>query len=487
MARYLPPAGVDDFSRSDLAEELRQGWHDEVEGVIDQIRDPQRYGLASPLFYGQLADDSGVPDGDPQGIPWNGFPLRLDKWFADLGPGEADEVAHRAAEVVLRSSSVFNLHRKDASEEYIPLEIPFRIQDEYCEWHVERVGSRIERISLTCEPPEYCEFLARQDFDLLHQLYKELLHVPDLEADDLRWPHDVYELDRGAGEMVLRYRAGDYNPRNVWNTERGAVHLTHPVNSLFAEVVLASDGTIGWPVEVDPQGNLDEIELMCCAGRGGINRSSDPLILRGVFNFARRGNSVALANPIGLYMTPFALGGLLDPDENSVGADCLKFVRASSDGSRILRAEVAPSAAADYTLDQCMLDDNPLRFGGQIARRITMTLFGVAKRIPGRNARRVPRCPQFCCFHPEHPRFRGTFPVGQVASCDRVPADWWKVEAYDIPDVGLVEALAPEAVAGTAEGPGTRSVITTDTPPVKLVGRGFMADDAVYEIETEGF
>ena len=194
--------------------------------------------------------------------------MRLDKWFADLGPEEADEAAHRAAEVVLRSSSVFDLYRKDDSGEYVPLEIPFRVQGEYCEWHVERVGSRLQRISFTCEPPEYWEFLARQDFDLLHQLYKELLQVPDLEADDLRWPHDVYESNRETSEMVLRYRAGDYNPRNIWNTERGAVHPTHPANSLFAKVVLASDGTIGWPVEADPQGNLDEIELMCCAGRG---------------------------------------------------------------------------------------------------------------------------------------------------------------------------------------------------------------------------
>ena len=50
---------------------------------------------------------------------------------------------------------------------------------------------------------------------------------------------------KSQSEMVIRYRAGDYNPRNIWNTERGAVHLTHPANSLFAEVVLASDGTIG--------------------------------------------------------------------------------------------------------------------------------------------------------------------------------------------------------------------------------------------------
>jgi hypothetical protein len=486
MARYLAPAGIDDFSRSNLAEDLRRGWHEEVVGYLAQAKDPRRNELASPLFYDQLGDESGVPDGDPQGIPWNGFPLRLDKWFADLGPREADEAAHRAAEVVLRSSSVFGLYRKEASGEYVPLEIPFRVQDEYCEWHVEREGSRVESISFTCEPPEYWEFLAGRDFDLVHRLYKELLREPEIEADELRWPHDVYARGQRASEMVLAYRAGEYNPRNVWNTEKGAVHLTHPANSLFAEIILASDGTIAWPVAPDAQGNVDEIELMCCAGRGGINRSSDPLILRGVFNFARRGNSVALANPIGLYMTPFALGGLLDPDENPVGPECLRFGRQSADGSRILRAEVAPPQGASFTLDRCTLDGYPLRFGGQIARRITMALFGVAKRIPGRRARRVRSCPQFCCLHPEHPQFRGTFPLGQVTSCDEVPARWWRAEAYDVPDVRIPAPAGPAfAAAEVAEERGAESVIVADEPAVKLAGRAFMARDAAYEIEAE--
>lgn len=477
MDRYLPPAGIDDFSRSDLAEDLRAGWHEEVEGYLARAKDSRR----SPLFYDQLGDDSGVPDSDPQGIPWNGFPLRLDKWFADLDPGDAEEMAHRAAEVVLRPSGVFGLLRKDDAGEFVPLEIPFRVQDEYCEWHVTREGPRIERISFTCEPPEYWEFLAGRDFDLVHQLYRELLHNTDIEADDLRWPHDVFTPDR-FGRPVRVYRAGDYNPRNIWNTEKGAVHLTHWANSLSAEIFLASDGTIGWPVQPDPQGNVDEIELMCCAGVGGINRSSDPLILRGVFNFARRGNSVALANPIGLYMTPFSLDGLLDPDENAVGDECLKFVRQSEDGSRILRAEVEPPEDVDFTLDRCTLDGDPLRFGGQIARRITMALFGVAKKIPGREALRVPSCPQFCCFHPEHPQFRGTFARAQVASCDSVTAEDWEREAFDVPDAEVLEDAALAGAVSEGQDLAAAPVVAAkEVPDVMLEGRALMAPDATHE------
>jgi hypothetical protein len=476
VARYLPPAGIDDFSRSDLAKALREGWHEEVKGFVAEAQDSRR----SPLFYDQLGDDSGVPDSDPQGIPWNGFPLRLDKWFADSDDGE--DMAHRAAEVVLRSSSVFGLFRKDVSGEFVPLEIPFRVQDEYCEWHVERQGPGIGRISFTCEPPEYWEFLARRDFDLVHRLYKELLHNAEIEADDLKWHHDVYRPNRFR-EPVLRYHAGDYNPRNVWNTERGAVHLTHWANSLSAEIFLAADGTVGWPVEPDAQGNVDEIELMCCAGAGGINRSSDPLILRGVFNFARKGISVALANPIGLYMTPFSLDGLLDPDENAVGAECLRFVRQSEDGSRILRAEVAPPEGAGFTLDRCTLDGDPLRFGGQVARRITMALFGVAKKIPGREPSREPGCAQFCCPHPERPQFRGTFVRDEVASCDSLTDEDWRREAFDVPDA---EVLAEAAASGAERLVAAPLVTQKEAPRVALQGRALMAPDATNALEPAG-
>ncbi len=392
MNRYLPPAGIDDFSRSQKAEELRQGWHDRTVQELAQIRDETQYPLASPLFYDQLSDTSGVPDSDPKGIPWNGFPLRLQKWYeADAGSAQ-QELSDRAAEAVLKQA-VFGLSDKNGTG----VEMPFRVQDEYCEWHVAREGDTIRRISFTCEPPEYWEFLASKDLDLVHALYKELLHRDDIPIETLLFQEDVYS----GGQ--ISYPKGSYNPRNRWNTTDGAVHLTHPANSLNAEMILASDGTIGWPTQPDMGGNIGPDSLMCCAGRGGINRSSDPLILSGVFNLARQGLSVALYNPIGLYMAPFDLAGLLDPAGNPVGAQCLNVVRKSSNGQRILRVEVARPVGAGFTLDQCTYNGLPLRYGGQIARDITMRLFGVAKVIPGAKPRKLKTCLTFCCTHPQHP------------------------------------------------------------------------------------
>jgi hypothetical protein len=37
---------------------------------------------------------------------------------------------------------------------------------------------------------------------------------------------------------------GRYDPWNKWNTELGAMHLTHPSNALQAEVFLAGDATV---------------------------------------------------------------------------------------------------------------------------------------------------------------------------------------------------------------------------------------------------
>ncbi|HKH49577.1 MAG TPA: hypothetical protein VKM72_33365 [Thermoanaerobaculia bacterium] len=477
MDLYLPPAGIDDFSRSQHADDLRQSWHDQVTSFLRQIRDPSRNEQASPLFYDQVNDTSGVADSEPQGIPWNGFPLRLNRWFGQHPPQVRDELANRAAEVVLRLP-VQGLFREDRT----PLALPFRVQDEYCEWHVEREGETIRRISFTCEPPEYWELLASVDFDLVHRLYRELLHNDEIPADDLRWPFDVFRASRN-GQLVPRFRRGDYNPWSIWNTERGAVHLTHPANSLFAEVALASDGTLGWPVSPDAQGQIDPQRLMCCAGRGGINRSSDPLILKGVFDFARQGLSVALANPIGLYMAPFGLGGLLSPDEEPVG-EALRFVRQSSDGSRILRAEVAAPEGTGFTLDQCTLDGLELRHGGQIARQITMRLFGVAKRIPGRSPRRVQRCPTFCCTHPTHPEFLGTFPA-RTGSCDRVTDQDWRNEAFDVPDFPEAE---PEARGRAAflEAGIAEVAASPETEPMQPVGRRVTAAMPSVEIEDLG-
>jgi hypothetical protein len=421
MPAYDPPASIDDFSRRPAqAAAMRSQWDQTVRAFIAATKDPNQ-AIVSGLFYDQLADTSGVPDPAPVGVPWNAFPQILTNWFATQPVPNQERLANDWAEKAITTSTLFNLFQKDPSGNYVAIPVTYRRQDEYCEWFVERTGNQISRIYLTCEPPEYWEFLAKQDISLVLELYRELLHNPNIQQSEICWPFDVYAQD-SAGNYTLAYNQGDYNPRNDWNTTKGAVHLTHWANALSAEVQLASDGSLGWP---QPAGAVDPHRLICCAGFGGVNRSSDPKIGAAVYSLARQGLSVALANPVGLYMQRFQLPGLRDPGGTPI-PNALTFVRQSRNGQNILRAELAPPAGAGYSLDQCSLGGDPLRYGGQISRLITMSLFAVAKQIPGAAITPVNACQVTSCPYPNNGQFFGLFRNDGKSCAQRSDQDWKK-------------------------------------------------------------
>lgn len=443
MKLYAPPADINDFSRRPKdAANLAVGWHKRVVSFIEDAKAGTVH-TGSGLFYDQLADAPSIPDSDPQGITWNGFPLFLTRWYATLDPDQADEAANEAAETLQHKSS-FGLYTKTANGKFQALSLPYRRQDEYCEWYAERENGKIKRIYFTAEPPEYWEFMGHADMSLVQELYAELLHNKHIPPADLVWQQDVYEKQHD--HYKLAYAKGDYNGHNKWNTELGAVHLTHWANSLGAEVQLASDGSIGWPVAPGPDGKTPPDKLMACAGFGGVNRSSDPRIGAAVFDFARTGLSVALANPIGLYMQPFDLKGLLDPDGNDVGDECLKILRQSKDGKRVLRVEISPPDGAKYALGDCKLDGNKLVTGSQIARRITMVLYGVAKKIPGAAATSS-GCMVFECNYPKNPEFKALFPTGSGTCAGMSDADFRNTDAFvDVPAETTLATFAEEKI-----------------------------------------
>lgn len=403
MTIYQAPAAINDFSRRPaLADAMRTAWDQTVHDFIGATKDPNDPDLTiSGLFFDQLADTSGVADPAPTGVPWNAFPQLLTSWFATQPVANQEKLANEWAEKSITTETLFGLFRKDGGGNFVPIPITYRRQDEYCEWFVERVGNQIGRIYFTCEPPEYWEFLAQQDISLVLELYQELLHAPNIQQSDICWAFDVFSGKDSQGNRKQLYKQGDYNPHNEWNTTKGAVHLTHWANSLAAEVRLASDGSLGWKQAAGP---VDPQKLICCSGFGGVNRSSDPQIGAAVYSLARQGLSVALANPIGLYMQRFQLAGLRDPQGTAI-PDALRFVRQSPDGRNILRAELAVPPAAAYTLDQCTLNGDPLHFGGQVTRLITMSLFAIGKQIPGAASTPVNACPATCCPYPSNGQF----------------------------------------------------------------------------------
>jgi hypothetical protein len=148
---------------------------------------------------------------------------------------------------------------------------------------------------------------------------------------------------------------GDYNPLNVWTTSKGIMHLTHPANTLGAEVNLAKDASsardcdaLPPPTPAEPSA---EVRRIACGQYGGINRSSDPLIGLGVGDIINAGLKLSLTDPVGLYIAKCDLASLKGPNGEAV-ANAMTVVRGQDDANepRMVRVRIeAPAGAAYYS------------------------------------------------------------------------------------------------------------------------------------------
>jgi len=389
-------------------------------------------------------------------IPWDAFPKVLTRWFED--DPQPDEARWAAAETLTTSDLGF---RRYENGHVGALElVTHRQQDEYCEWHVDRdQAGHISRVAFTSEGPEYWEFLANGtrpflpkddphhaafdgDLGLVLELYRESVD-PSVQESELVWPYDVVVRGRG-GRWALRYPKGSYNGWNVWNTTRGCMHLTHPANSLQAEVALAADASIPY---ADAHGaDLQDVQdLICCAAYGDPNRSSDPIIGAGVNGIARTGVSVSLANPVGLYIADADLDHFRGPAGEQV-AGAWQVKRGDASRREILRAVFAAPDGATFSVDQMRADGVPIGTGGQIADAIQMERVGLGLDLGAGHVARSD-CQAKCCIHPQHRSFRTIVPV--ATACDQV--DWsGSGPAVEAPAAAPEPALAEEAVAPEA-------------------------------------
>jgi hypothetical protein len=127
--------------------------------------------------------------------------------------------------------------------------------------------------------------------------------------------------------------------------------------------------------------------LVCCGIPAGVNRSSDPFIAAGVNGIVQSGRAATLANPIGLYISSVDVQTLLDLDNNEIGPLSLSIPRSSPDRKMKLRVELKPPPGASFTLDRCTFEGYTITTGGQIARKITMILFGQSQANRGAHRR----------------------------------------------------------------------------------------------------
>lgn len=258
IPQFDPPAGLADF---DGIPDQRAAWDEfiglsfqrNIEGVEAEV------GAAKSQYYNPKTTATDPPVATDV-IRWKGFPLVI----AAKHPGNK-KAAWKEADQLKTSGG-----------------IKFRPQDEYLEWFVTRNAlGKIIRVVFTGEGPEYWEALAEgypQAFTQA-QAAGGLGGTKHTTAQgDQQKLLDLYRLFVSPGVQLadLLDGSGHYNRWNKWNTTDGAMHLTHPANTLGAEINIAAQATILRKKDGQPVTNPDD--LICCSGYGVRVRASDPHI-----------------------------------------------------------------------------------------------------------------------------------------------------------------------------------------------------------------
>jgi hypothetical protein len=340
MAHYnafSPPGNNPDFADDP---DLAQAWTTHMANVFDtSVGSVAAYlaghGGGTCQFYNPVSQGRADPDlpAAATDIPWNGFPKR----HGAPGPGQAPQYAAAEAPIAAGEN---------------------RDQDEYLEWFVNRKDEKIVSVHFTCEAYDYFQFLAEAAPEKALGLYQTYVS-PQVQMADL-FPNGP---------------AGGYDILNKWNTELGAMHLTHPANNLFAEVFLAATATVRRSqhgAEI-----TGTIPLIRCSQYGDETRNSDPAIGAAVNGLSREGRHVTLANPVGLYMASFNGAGLTLNGQPAGGF--FKVVRGAFPLALRAVYEVPPELAAQgLTVSDVKIGGTPIKFGGQLAERVTMHIAGVA-------------------------------------------------------------------------------------------------------------
>jgi hypothetical protein len=383
ITRYDAPGYLDDFAsipgQQDAWSAAVSGWFDGNIALAAQALHPGD----GPQFYNQLDTNPAAPSFD-QPFVWNGLPGTYRNRY---GRQEAYVLADQLMPLTERMDGPGSYYVGPGWDQRF-----YRPNDEYCEWHVTRdpATGKIVRVTFTSEPPEYWQAMhgdtlpdmngdPRYNFPgdkaLLLDLYRTLVS-PDVQLADLECPDDFYDLT-DPKNPVLVYPKGAYNPYNRWNTTDGIVHLTHPANSLSAEINLGAMATVlraakdGIPI-TGPDA------LICAAGYGGVNRSSDPTIGSCVNELAALGFAVTLRNPVGLSMHHIDLAGFTTPGGEPVPAEFFQVLRGDADDGLIERAVFEVPDGEGYVVGDLTIGGLPIEYGGQVAEHITVNFVGTA-------------------------------------------------------------------------------------------------------------
>jgi hypothetical protein len=229
--------------------------------------------------------------------------------------------------------------------------------DEYSEWAVERNrAGKITRVTFTTELPEYFEHLFRHDRERLLDIYQTLVS-PRVKASDLE-------------------RNKRYVRANKWNktTKGRPAHLIQGSNNLGAAVAIAAQATIPRHDDGDPV--TAPAQLVQCGALGNPLRNSDPQIASVVNDAARAGDSITLADPVGLYLDGLITGGMATPD----GANPASFWKVERGrAGHAVRAAYEVPKGRKYLVGDITIGGTPIEWGGQLAVRVRVRLDALVK------------------------------------------------------------------------------------------------------------
>ena len=394
------PAAIDDGLGARFLRDWHRWMHETTCEAVHWARIEMEMQGADPDTLAYVDLDGGPPPDDAivAAAPWNGFPLRIRARHDGLaGPAAWAEAEMLGCDE--RDEAVLGPDDR-------ALDQPRRLaQDEYLEWFGDRVEDDdrpgIRRVHVTCEGPEYWEMLAQAGDEgraTVHALYESLLGCPVPESD-LFYPADAYVLD-GSTRIPV---GGHYDRFNMWNTHRGAIHLTQANNTLGAEVNLAARAAIPRHGHQTPANDTSGITR--CGGWGSPDRDSDPHIGSAANAFVRNGYRISLTDPVGLYISDLTATTLRLPDPSAgdegqaeipggVSSDLASWwrvVRPTDPGSssqrRILRAVFEPPDGAmfvrgdlrrPFRVSDLYVRDDRVTHAGALATEVHMQLFVTA-------------------------------------------------------------------------------------------------------------
>ncbi|MEI6950112.1 hypothetical protein V9K67_23195 [Paraflavisolibacter sp. H34] len=310
LPRFDPPAHLQDVPAG-------SPFYDRWSAFISGLMGRTRKGNGGGVFYNPTLTDLPVHAEKP--MTWMGFPRELLQNGAQSGDG----------------SSAFITADADETQR-----MP---QIEYFEWKADRSGGKITKVTFVTETADYYQELWAVDREAVVRLYRELVS-PEVMEKDL-------------------HTKGVYNKFNKWNTTHGIVHYIHPANSFNAAIGLSRDAV------KSPAPYNDNYEARpALADR---LTSADPRISFDIHMLIRKGLSVSLKNPIGLYIAGWDNSGITHPD-GSPAENYWRIVRGTP--GMVLRLEYEVPASLGFVVGDLRIGGRPITYGGQLAELVTVSL-----------------------------------------------------------------------------------------------------------------